>query len=289
MWLGSHYGGSDFALSHGEAWTKQVGPFFLRVNGGREPEALWREAQERARVLRAAWPFAWAEDPAPARGALRGRIVLRDAFEPAAAARRLRVGLVRPGADWQKDGLGYQFWTAAEPDGSFEPGDVVKLLAYSGDFDVVLGSRTNTELIWTGANMGWFMKWGNWAVAKYMEFLFNTTTLTDVGCTMRLVSRDVLTRVQPFFSIGGSHFGPEMMMLCIWIRANVIEIPLNYKPRVGESMVTGDRWKAFLLGLQMIGLITRFRLRTAAGRGPRLSRGGFHNRRRKAVTVVYES
>ena len=176
----------------------------------------------------------------------------------------------------------------SEPDGSFEPADVVKLLAYSADFDVVLGSRTNTELIWTGANMGWFMKWGNWSVAKYMEFLFNTTTLTDVGCTMRLLSRDALTRIQPFFSIGGSHFGPEVMMLCIWSGANVIEIPLNYKPRVGESMVTGDRWKAFVLGLQMIGLITRFRLLTWTGRGPRLPRGGFRNRRREpgAVLVV---
>ena len=55
----------------------------------------------------------------------------------------------------------------AEPDGSFDPGDVHKLLAYADDFDVVLGSRTNRELIWTGANMGFFMKWANWAVAKY--------------------------------------------------------------------------------------------------------------------------
>lgn len=80
----------------------------------------------------------------------------------------------------------------SEPDGSFEPRDIVKLLAYSNDFDVVLGSRTNRELIWSGANMGWFMKWGNWAVGKYVEFIFNTTTISDVGCTMRLVSRPVL-------------------------------------------------------------------------------------------------
>src|SRR5687768_1145058 len=62
----------------------------------------------------------------------------------------------------------------SEPDGSFIAGDVVKLLTYSDDFDVVFGSRTNSELVWTGANMGWFMKWGNWTVAKLMEFLFNT-------------------------------------------------------------------------------------------------------------------
>ncbi len=149
-----------------------------------------------------------------------------------------------------------------EPDGSFEPYDVFKLLAYSMDFDVVFGSRTNARLIWTGANMGWFLKWGNWLVAKYMEFMFNTPSLTDVGCTMRLIKREVLQAVQPSFTIGGSHFGPQMMLLCIWSGARVIEIPLNYKERIGRSMVTGSHWQAFVVGLKMIGLITRFRLQT---------------------------
>jgi glycosyltransferase involved in cell wall biosynthesis len=148
----------------------------------------------------------------------------------------------------------------AEPDGSFDPQDILKLLAYERNFDVVLGSRTNRELIWTGANMGLLMKWANWAVAKYMEFLFNTTTLSDVGCTMRLISRPVLDRIQPLFTIGGSHFGPQMMMLCILSGARVIQIPVNYKERVGQSMVTGSQWIAALLGLQMVALITRVRL-----------------------------
>ena len=50
----------------------------------------------------------------------------------------------------------------AEPEGSFEPADIIKLLAYSTDFEVVLCTRTTSELIWTGANMGFFMKWANW-------------------------------------------------------------------------------------------------------------------------------
>lgn len=148
----------------------------------------------------------------------------------------------------------------AEPDGSFDPRDIHKLLAYAGDFDVVLGSRTNRELIWTGANMGFFMKWANWAVAKYLEFLFNATTLSDVGCTMRLVSRPVLERIQPFFAVGDSHFGPEMMMLSILSGARVIQIPVNYRERVGQSMVCGNRWIAALLGFRMGVLITRMRL-----------------------------
>jgi glycosyltransferase involved in cell wall biosynthesis len=156
----------------------------------------------------------------------------------------------------------------AEPDGSFEPADVFKLLAYSYDFDVVLGSRTNTEFIWTGANMGWFMKWGNWAVGKYMEFLFNTTQLTDVGCTMRLVTREVLDWLLPQLTVGGSAFGAEMMMQSIWSGARLVEVPLNYKQRVGESMVTGSRWAAFQLGMEMIARITKFRVATWLRMGP---------------------
>ncbi len=150
----------------------------------------------------------------------------------------------------------------AEPDGSFDPRDIHKLLAYAHDFDVVLGSRTNDVMIWAGANMGFFMKWANWAVAKYMEFLFNATTLSDVGCTMRLIKRPVLERIRPFFTVGGSHFGPEMMMLCLLSDARLIQIPVNYKERVGDSMVCGNRWIAAMLGARMVVLITQFRLAT---------------------------
>jgi glycosyltransferase involved in cell wall biosynthesis len=169
----------------------------------------------------------------------------------------------------------------SEPDGSFEPRDIIKLLAYSNDFEVVLGSRTNRELIWTGSNMGWFMKWGNWAVGKYVEFIFNTTTVSDVGCTMRLISRPVLNAITPHYTIGGSHFGPEMMMLCIRSKASIIEIPMNYRPRVGQSMVTGSRWVAFVLGLRMIALITGFRMRTWFGSGPAITQAGYVNARQR--------
>jgi glycosyltransferase involved in cell wall biosynthesis len=160
----------------------------------------------------------------------------------------------------------------AEPDGSFDPRDIHKLLSYAGDFDVVLGSRTNRELIWTGANMGFLMKWANWAVAKYLEFLYNSTTLSDVGCTMRLLSRQVLDRIQPEFSVGGSHFGPEMMMLCISSGARVIQIPVNYKERIGQSMVCGNHWVAAGLGLRMVVLITGMRVASWLRRPPATGR-----------------
>lgn len=78
----------------------------------------------------------------------------------------------------------------AEPDGTFRPEDIMKLLVYSEECEVVLGTRTTRELIWDGANMDRFLKWGNWAVAKMIELLFNTTHLSDVGCTYRVLDKE---------------------------------------------------------------------------------------------------
>ena len=154
----------------------------------------------------------------------------------------------------------------AEPDGTFAGEDVIKLLAYSDDVPVVFGTRTQRELVWRGANMGFFLKWGNWAVGKLVEFLFNTTLLTDVGCTMRLFSRDAYEHLAPHFSVGGSHFGPQMLLLTILADIPFIEIPVTYRQRVGESSVTGSKLKALALGSTMIAMILRYRLQSWAGR-----------------------
>ena len=87
-----------------------------------------------------------------------------------------------------------------EPDGTFMPDDIFKLLVYSDDCDVVFGTRTTRELLWQGANMGFLLKWGNWGLAKVIEVLFNTSHLSDVGCTYRLLRREALERVQHRFS-----------------------------------------------------------------------------------------
>ena len=153
-----------------------------------------------------------------------------------------------------------------EPDGTFNGRDVFKLLAYADDFDIVYGTRTTEEFIWTGANMGFFLKWGNYAVAKMMEFMYNTVCLTDVGCTYRLIRRSALREIEPHFSVGGSHFGPEMMLISVLKGVKLVQVPVNYRPRVGESAVTGDLVKAFFLGLRMIVMIWRFWFRSLVSR-----------------------
>ena len=147
----------------------------------------------------------------------------------------------------------------SEPDGTFMGNDVLKLLAYSDDFDVIFGTRTSKELIWEGANMGFLLKLGNVVVAKMAEFLFNSTILTDVGCTMRLIRRSVYEKIRPRFASGGNDFGLEMMLIIIKQRIRFMEIPLNYRPRVGKSSVTGDLRKAIWLGICMAGRVLRAR------------------------------
>jgi glycosyltransferase involved in cell wall biosynthesis len=166
----------------------------------------------------------------------------------------------------------------AEPDGTFFGRDTIKLLAYSEDFDVVFGTRTTREMIWEGANMEWLIRIGNVLVAKLMEFLFNTNFLSDVGCTMRLLSRRAYLKIRDQFTVGGSHFGPELMMLVILNGLRFVEVPVNYGKRVGESSVTGDKVKAFWLGVRMTILIFKYRIKSLLGLKPRQRRPPLYRR-----------
>lgn len=145
-----------------------------------------------------------------------------------------------------------------ESDDTFEATDAFKLLAYIDDADLVLGSRTNFELVRPGAKMGPFLKWGNFSIAKLLQLLWlGKIRLTDVGCTFRAIRRKSLNRVMNKFSIGGSSFSPEMIIKCVKSGMKVIEIPVWYKERIGDSKITSNFWKSFTLGLEMIALILR--------------------------------
>lgn len=150
----------------------------------------------------------------------------------------------------------------AEPDGTFVGKDVFKLLAYCEDFDMVCGSRTTKEMIWSEANMGWFLRVGNMVVAKLLEVLYNTCSLSDCGCTLRLISRDALRKFLPLLSVTGSHFLVETVILARQKGISIIEIPVNYKGRIGTSKITGSLKGALKTGFNMIWLIIRYRFRS---------------------------
>jgi glycosyltransferase involved in cell wall biosynthesis len=156
-----------------------------------------------------------------------------------------------------------EYIVLAEPDGTFMGRDVLKLLAYAEDFDLVLGTRTTRELIWRGANMGLPLRWGNWLLAKLLQVLFNGPSLSDCGCTLRLVKREAATRLLPRFTVGASHFLPEMVCLALLQRLRLIEVPVNYRRRVGHSKITGSTSTALRVGGRMLLLILRYRFSQA--------------------------
>lgn len=148
-----------------------------------------------------------------------------------------------------------------EPDDTFVANDVFKFLSYIDDVDVVYGSRTVKNFIGKGANMGHFLKIGNWFVAKMLQTLYQTNSLSDVGCTFRLIKRPALKKIQPSFRVKSGFFGPEMMLLTQHFDIPFVQIPIKYQARVGESSYTGDFKKAFILGMKMIWFILTFTFR----------------------------
>jgi glycosyltransferase involved in cell wall biosynthesis len=181
------------------------------------------------------------------------RTVAREVFEPRQGyGSAIRRGIAETDAD---------LICICEPDGTFDPRDLHKLLPYCDDFDFVYGSRTMRDFIWRGANMGPFLRWGNWAVAKLIEVLFNTMSLTDVGCTMRVVSGPVVRQMQPVFTIDEGAFGPEMMMLSVIGGWRVVQLPINYQARKGLPGTTENLAQAIRIGLEMIALVLRTRAR----------------------------
>jgi rhamnogalacturonan endolyase len=130
-WVGSHYGGSAFLVPAGERWSKVVGPMLLYCNSAPSHEAMWKDALTKAGREAQAWPYEWAAGPhyptRTQRGAVTGRITVKDPLVSMDRVSNLLVGLTAPDAvatgrgarDWQRDAQSYQFWVRADKDGQY--------------------------------------------------------------------------------------------------------------------------------------------------------------------------
>ena len=151
-----------------------------------------------------------------------------------------------------------------EPDGTFRASDLDRLLVYSQEYEVVFGTRTSRNPVWSGgdpgANMDFLLRMGNWAVAKLLEYLFNGPSFTDVGCTYKLIHRLAYEKIKGSFIVNGNWFSPEYMIRVLQHKLSVVEIPVKYGARIGTSKITGKRYKAILLGFRMIRFILAERI-----------------------------
>jgi glycosyltransferase involved in cell wall biosynthesis len=152
-----------------------------------------------------------------------------------------------------------------ESDQTFDAEDIYKLLAYIDDADMVIGTRTCKNMIRPGAKMNTFLRIGNIFVAKLLELTFHEypVRLTDVGCTFRAIKKDKLKKIEKKFTVGKGYFSPEMIIEALANGLKIIEVPVHYGERKGQSKITANFQKSLILGIEMIALIFKKRIEYA--------------------------
>ena len=149
-----------------------------------------------------------------------------------------------------------------EPDSTFSAKDIYKFLAYIDDFDCIFGTRTTKSLIHKSAKMQFSLRIGNIIVAKLLEYMFLGPTLSDVGCTYKVLSREAYQKIKSDLKVVGSEFQPELMINLILKKIKILEIPVNYLEREGKSKITYNFTSSSVLALKMILLMFRLRIKS---------------------------
>jgi rhamnogalacturonan endolyase len=198
-WTSGHYAGG--AINHiptGEDWKHVVGPIFVYFNSlanAKDPTsaeldtfhnsygsgmpaipkewhdnqlALWNDAVEKSKAVKAAWPYGWVSGVdyphKDGRATITGQLILNDPQAAKKTLPHLTVGLAHPDyintsggfqlrsgngniVTWPHDGDYYQFWTDGAEDGHFtipnvRPGKY-SLHAFA---DGVLGEYAKTDI-----------------------------------------------------------------------------------------------------------------------------------------------
>lgn len=147
-----------------------------------------------------------------------------------------------------------------EPDGTFSAKNALKLLKNIEKYDMVTGTRTRQEFIKKGANMGFGLRWGNIILAKILQFLYQTSPLTDCGCTFRILKKELAKKILPHFTVGGSYFLAELVVLTALADGKIKEIPLCYGQRIGTSKITGSFKRTVKVGWNMAKIIFGYRI-----------------------------
>lgn len=147
-----------------------------------------------------------------------------------------------------------------EGDGTYKPIDIEKFLLYAADFSVVLGTRTNTSLIGPDSGMFFLRRIADVIEGKLIEILFTTNRLTDVGCTYKLLSKEIVRQLEKCWLKGDSHFVTEMTLQVAARNISFVEIPVSFRQRVGVSAVTESFSNIVKWGIKLFFFIIFFRI-----------------------------
>jgi hypothetical protein len=143
-----------------------------------------------------------------------------------------------------------------EGDMTFSAGDVRKFLAYLEHCDMVVGTRTTQELRESDTQMDWLINPGNQLMAKLTQVRFWEVRLTDVGCTYRALRVGAYHRLREVCHDRGMMFDYQMVLESLRQRMRVIEVPVVFRQRVGESKGVGaNKIKAVKATLALLRML----------------------------------
>lgn len=111
----------------------------------------------------------------------------------------------------------------------------------AGEVDMVIGDRLKGDME-PGA-MSWSHRWiGNPILSGMLRILFRTK-VGDSHCGMRSFTREAYQRMN--LRTTGMEFASELVVNALREQLRIQEIPINYRPRIGESKLSGfrDAWR----------------------------------------------
>lgn len=123
---GVHYNAGGINVPTGEHWRKLYGPYLLYFSDKSTGDSNWADAQQRAAVEKAQWPYSWLHHPeypqAAQRGTIAGKFIINDPFKPAVKGQNAWVGVTQITNDqgqWQFECKTYHYWVKTDSAGNF--------------------------------------------------------------------------------------------------------------------------------------------------------------------------
>lgn len=142
-----------------------------------------------------------------------------------------------------------KFIVMMDPDGSYDPEDIPKLLEplIKGKADFVIGTRIKGEM--DNGAMSWLHRHiGNPFLTWVLNILFKAE-ISDAHCGMRAIRRDALEKLP--LQCKGMEFASEMIIEAVKRNLKIVEVPIRYHVRIGDSKLSSfkDGWRHLRLML----------------------------------------
>lgn len=131
-----------------------------------------------------------------------------------------------------------QFIVMGDSDDTYDFTDLKRFITPLREgYDLVIGNRFKGDIM-PGA-MPWARRYiGNPILSGILRWLFGTA-ISDSHCGMRSFTAEAYKRM--VLKTTGMEFASEMVVKALAVNLNILEIPITYYPRAGESKLNAVR------------------------------------------------